>query len=105
MTKQEMMKEAHRRAKNFKGNYSACLSLAIKEINRELAVKEINEATDLVATLWVKYGKARVYVDRVTGSNNKKSCGMIDLSDMSYQVSGRGSRATDGIKEALSFLK
>lgn len=40
MTKENMMKEAHRRARSYEGDYSACLSLALKELQRE-GVKEM----------------------------------------------------------------
>jgi hypothetical protein len=34
MTKANMMREAHKMAKTFEGNYSACLALALRTLNR-----------------------------------------------------------------------
>ena len=35
MTKQTMMTEAHKMAKTFEGNYSACLALALRTLNKK----------------------------------------------------------------------
>lgn len=49
MTKAEMMKKAHELAKGFEGDYSACLSLALK-----IVWKEIKEAPAKTKVVYVK---------------------------------------------------
>lgn len=47
MTKTNMMREAHKMAKGFEGNYSACLALALRTLNRK------EEATEMKKTITI----------------------------------------------------
>ena len=44
MTKANMMREAHKMAKTFEGDYTACLALALKTINSEGGKTMVEEA-------------------------------------------------------------
>ena len=58
MNKKEIFKAAHKLAKTFEGNYSACFSMALKEIYSTASLPVITNIKE-----WSNYGKKRVYFE------------------------------------------
>ena len=76
MTKQTMMTEAHKMAKTFEGNYTACLALALRTLNKKEETKMTkSEAVELFLenNKSIEYGtKGRVLIITNEISNDIK---------------------------------
>lgn len=96
MTKANMMREAHKMAKTFEGDYTACLALALRTLNKEEEVKTttIEELTTIIENngRYVSYVRetANGYELTVKEGSNYRASGKVTVIDGVVDVKAKG---------------
>lgn len=111
MTRSQIFTAAHKLAKTFVGNYSACFALALREVyaSAKLPKMDVNEAMKKIqelgftAELWSKGGITRIYI-KFKHNGSRKLGGFIgsDKNEAKAEACGKFTAKYQALLDEIS---